>query len=216
MIPPEDKRLLQTAAGTTALDTGNWTTPTVTGTTSLPSPISVAAFSDPTAPKTAAYEYLVDLGVALDQVAIPRDEQRYVIVPPWFVGDLSKDIRFTGYGGAAGNTVLNDGFAGDPAANGLAGRAAGFNVITSLDLVTGTYTTPSASSPYAAGTSASDTYWNIVAGVPSACSFADQILKVETFRNPLFFADQVRGLHVYGAHVVWPERIAGAIIAKGA
>ena len=204
--------VLVAAAGTTATDV-NITSPPVLGTITAPTAISPAAFADPTAGE-AAYEFLVDLGVALDVAIVPR-EDRYAIVPPWFAGMLSKDLRFTGYEGYGQGTVLTDGFAAVPGKNGFAGRVAGFNVIQSLNVPTGTFTTPSASSPYSGTDGSVQTYWEITAGVPSGASFANQIIKMESFRNPQYFADQVRGLHVYGAAAIWPERIQGAIIAQG-
>ena len=176
--------------------------------------MSVAFTADP-ASGESAYEFLVDLGTALTNALIPRGMDRYVIVPPWFVGVLSKDVRFIGYGGASGNTVLTDGFAGSPGQNGLAGRAAGFNVIESVHTPSGTFETPSTESPYLGADAGEATYDTLIAGVPSATSFANQIVKGEAFRDPDSFADRVRGLHVYGAEVVWPERIASAIIAQG-
>lgn len=177
------------AAGEAGTDFSGETMPALIGTTAAP---KVVGLTDQTGHQ-AAYEYLVDLGVALDNQKIPRTRDRYVIVPPWFVGELSKDIRFVGYSGAAGNTVLTDGFAGDAAANGLAGRAAGFNVISSLDVPT--------------GSGAGGAYASVVAGVPSAASFANQIVKTEALRHPNQFADVLRGLHVYGGAVTSPERI---------
>lgn len=210
--------LLNAAVGQTALDTARWTSPAVVGSTSVPQPTGVASFADPTAGSDqSSYEFLVDLGTALDQVGVPRNEARYCIVPPWFTGNLAKDLRILGYGGANGNSVLNDGFAGNPDANGFAGRVAGFNVIQSLNIVTGSYTTPTGTpgTAYKAGAGQSDTYYKIVAGVPSATSFADQIKSNESFRSTTRFGTEYRGLHLYGAHVVWPERLAGAVIAKG-
>ena len=43
--------------------------------------------------KDDAYEYLVDLGVLLDETDTPIDG-RFVIVPAWFHGLLLKDERF--------------------------------------------------------------------------------------------------------------------------
>lgn len=200
------------AAGTTATD-ANFTSPSVLGTTTAPVAISPAAFSDPTSGE-AAYEWLVDLSTALDEVAVPRQD-RYVIVPPWFIGLLSKDLRFTGYQGYGTGTVLTDGFAGNTDTNGLAGRAAGFNVVMSLDCPSATFTTPSSSNPYLGGDNTTQNYYQVVAGVPSATTFAHQIVKTEAIRNPNGFSDLVRGLHVYGCEVVWPERIVGAYIAQG-
>lgn len=201
------------AAGTTATDT-NFTSPSVLGSTGAPSAISPAAFSDPSAGE-AAYEYLVDLGYYLDEVAVPRLD-RFVIVPPWFSSLLAKDLRFTGYPGYNGqNTVLTEGFAAEPGDNGLAGRVAGFNVINSLNVPTGSFTTPTSSNPYYNSDGTSQLYYEIVAGVPSACTFANQILKTEAFRPQLRFSDAVKGLHVYGFEAVWPERLVGAYVAQG-
>jgi hypothetical protein len=203
---------LDAAVGGTHTDT-YWTTPAVVGSSSAPSAISVASFSDPSS-GSAVYEYLIDLASTLTEAGVPKQD-RYVILPPWAVGDLAKDLRFTGYPGYHGNTVLTDGFASDAQQNGLVGSVAGLNVIESLNVPTGTFTTPSANSPYKNGNSASQTYYRIVAGVPSATTFANQIVKTEAYRNPNRFSDVVRGLHTYGLKVVWPERLVGAYIAQG-
>jgi hypothetical protein len=175
--------------------------------------ISPAAFADPTSGE-APYEWLVDLGVALDQNAVPRQD-RYVIVPPFFAGMLSKDLRFSGYQGYGNGTVLTDGFAAQPDRNGFAGSVAGFNVVVSLNPPTGTFTTPTSSNPYLGGDGTSQTYYEIVAGVPSAATFANQIVTTEAFRPQLRFANAVKSLHVYGVEVIWPERIVGGYIAQG-
>lgn len=200
------------AAGTTATDT-NFTSAAVLGSPTAPIGISPAAFSDPTIGE-AAYEWLVDLGVALDANAVPRVD-RYVIVPPWFAGMLSKDLRFTGYEGFGQGTVLTDGFAAQPGKNGFAGRVAGFNVVASLNVPTGSFTTPTSANPYLNADGTAQTYYEIVAGVPSATTFANQIIKTEAFRPQARFSDAVKGLHVYGLEVIWSERLVGGYIAQG-
>ena len=200
------------AAGQTATDT-NFTSPAVLGSTSAPVAISPAAFSDPTVGE-AAYEWLVDLGVALDANAVPRVD-RYVIVPPWFSGMLSKDLRFSGYEGYGQGTVLTDGFAAAPGKNGFAGRVAGFNVVESLNVPTGSFTTPTSANTYKNSDGTSQSYYEIVAGVPSAVTFANQIVKTEAFRPQGRFSDAVKGLHTYGTLALWPERIVGGVIAQG-
>ena len=162
---------------------------------------------------TAAYEFLVDLGVALDNQKIPRSLDRFAIVPPWLLGELSKDYRFVGINGASGNTILADGFAGSPEQNGLAGRAAGFNVIASLDVPTGTFNGTSAYK-VGAGT-ANGKYSAVVAGVPSATSFANQIIETEAYRSHKAFGDVLRGLHVYGCKVTNASRLVAAYVAQG-
>ena len=44
--------------------------------------------------KDNAYDYLVDLGVVLDENNVPEDN-RFVVLPAWFYGLLVKDPRFT-------------------------------------------------------------------------------------------------------------------------
>jgi hypothetical protein len=53
----------------------------------------------------------------------------------------------------------------------------------------------------------------IVAGHKSAISFASQITKTETVRNPSDFGDYVRSLMVYGFTVVKPESLAYAVVS---
>ena len=53
----------------------------------------------------------------------------------------------------------------------------------------------------------------IVAGHKSAITFASQITKMETVRNPNDFGDFIRSLNVYGFKVVKPESLCVAIIA---
>ena len=57
--------------------------------------------------KDNAYDYLVDLGVILDENDVPEDN-RFVVVPAWFYGLLVKDPRFT-----KESDVLRTGFVGN-------------------------------------------------------------------------------------------------------
>jgi hypothetical protein len=52
----------------------------------------------------------------------------------------------------------------------------------------------------------------IIAGHKSAITFASQMTKMETVRNPNDFGDYVRGMNVYGFKVVKPESLALAIV----
>lgn len=137
---------------------------------------------------TKAYDYLVDLGVLLDQANVPT-EGRWCIVPPFYHGLLRRDLRFVGYGTEQSQKGLVSGVIGD---------AAGFTVLKSLNTPT---------------TGGGSTY-NIVAGTPLAISYADQIVKVEAFRHPELFSDAVKGLHVYGAKVVRPQALAIVKVAN--
>ena len=53
----------------------------------------------------------------------------------------------------------------------------------------------------------------IIAGHKSAITFASQMTKLETVRNPSDFGDFVRGVNVYGFKVVKPEALALAIVS---
>lgn len=76
-------------------------------------------------------------------------------------------------------------------ANGRVGQAAGFDVRVSNNV------------PNTAGTK-----YKIMAGYKGAITFADAIDEVEAYRPEKFFADAVRGLHLYGAKLVRPKGIA--------
>lgn len=126
---------------------------------------------------TSFYEYLVDLGVILSENNIPMTG-RFCVIPPWCHGLLQKDERFVKVGNLPAETRL---------LNGIIGRAAGFDLYESNNV------------PNTSGAK-----YKIIAGHPMACSFAQQILKMEAFRPERRFSDAVKGLHVYGAKLVRP------------
>lgn len=139
------------------------------------------------APKTdlgdsgAAYEYLLDLGVLLTNAKVPK-MGRFVVVPPWFTALLLKDQRFVASGSAQAEQRI---------ANAEVGRAAGFNVVESLNV-------PNTTS----------TKYRIIAGHPMAWSYAEQIASIEGYRMEKRFADAIKGLHVYGVKVVRSTALA--------
>lgn len=132
-----------------------------------------------TASNKLAYEYLVDLGVLLDEANVPT-EGRFATIPSWYHGLLLVDDRFVGAGTS-----------GEVLTNGYVGEAAGFRLFKSNN------------TPQTTGTK-----YRIVAGHPMAWSFAAQITSVEAYRPELRFANAVKGLYVYGAKVVRPAALA--------
>lgn len=134
------------------------------------------------------YNYLVDLGVKLDENNVPR-ANRWVVIPPWCHGLLLKDARFVGYGTQANMDNLM---------NGEIGKAAGFAVFVSNNV------------PYTTTT----TKFKIIAGGPLAWTFADQVNKVEAYRPEKRFADAVKGLHLYGAKVTRASGLAVLVANK--
>jgi len=144
------------------------------------------------APKTdlgtagKAYEYLVDLSVLLDENDVPAEE-RWVAVPPWYHGALLKDDRFVKSGTAGGEQRL---------LNGQVGEAAGFAVLKSNNV------------------SNDGTTYRVMAGVPMAITFAEQLDQIEAYRPERRFGDAIKGLRLYGAKVTRPEALAVAFVNR--
>ena len=148
----------------------------------------IGSLTTPKVPtKDDAYEYLVDLGVLLDESNVPIDG-RFVIVPAWYHGLLLKDERFIKAGTARSDNAL---------ANGEVGEAAGFRILKSNNVP---------------NTTAAK--YRIIAGHSIATSYVDQIVDVQTYKPEKRFGDAVKGLHVYGAKVVRPTALAMLIANK--
>jgi hypothetical protein len=118
---------------------------------------------------------------------------RWICVDPVFV-EMLKDED---------SRVLNADFGGSGLMNGLVlNNLHGFRVYVSTNLPakgTGAGTS---------GTTAQDAnYGVIVAGQDDAVASAEQINKVENYRDPDSFADIVRGMHLYGRKILRPEAL---------
>lgn len=133
-----------------------------------------------------AYDYLVDLGVLLNEHNVPM-LGRWVVIPPWFHGLLLKDPRFVGNGTGYNQAILQGGWVGD---------AAGFRIHLSNNV------------PLSSGT------YSVIAGTNAAGSFAEQLVELEAYRREENFSDAVKGLHVYGAKVTQPDALAVLKCAK--
>lgn len=133
------------------------------------------------------YETIVDLGVLLDEADAPRTS-RFCVLPPWCYGLLLKDDRFVKAGSAASDRALR---------NGEVGQAAGMAIYVSNNVV-----------------HVSDAKYKIIAGVPDAWTFAQQVRELEAYRPPLRFADAVKGLHLYGAKVTRPSALACLVASR--
>jgi hypothetical protein len=137
------------------------------------------------------YETLVDLMTKLKENDVYGDA--WAILPPWAVGALQKDVRFTNYGTAENRKTLE---------NGDIGRAAGFDIKESNNLSGAT-----------SGTLAvSGGVYTVLAGVKEAATFAEQLAETIAFKPHDGFNDAVRGLHMYGAKVTRPYALASVAI----
>ncbi len=128
------------------------------------------------------YSYIVQLRLILDKNNVPHEE-RSIVLPPDVYALLLQDSRFTGSGNMGEET----------ARSGFIGRIAGFDIYESNNC-------------YYDGTS-----YYVTAQVPSACTYAEQILETTAYRPEKRFADAVKGLHVYGAKITDPTRIAALV-----
>lgn len=105
-----------------------------------------------------------------------------------------------------------------PIRNGLIGMIDRFKVYVTNHLP---YAITATDSPWLSGDGSQNTVTStgdvarraIVAGHKSALTFASQITKMETVRNPTDFGDYIRSLNVYGCKVVKPEAMALLIVA---
>ena len=121
----------------------------------------------------------------LDKANVPTTG-RWLVIPPEMVALILQDDRFVKTGGAIAEETLR---------NGWVARAAGFDI----------YMSNNCNSANASST----TTYTITAGDEGACTYAEQITSTEAYRPEKRFADAVKGLHLYGAKVVDPKRLAG-------
>lgn len=134
-----------------------------------------------------AYTQLRLLKQKLDEANVPM-EGRWCAVPPWYHSLLLDNNKFLD-ASAYGNN--------QPIMNGEVGRALGMRILMSNN------------SPNTTG----DDY-AVLAGVPRAFSYAEQIVKVENYRPQDSFSDAVKGLHVYGAKTFYPDAVASLIASQ--
>ena len=135
--------------------------------------------------KENVYENIVKMKTILDKANVPTTG-RWLVVPPEMVALILQDDRFVKTGGTKAEDTL---------ANGWVARAVGFDI----------YESNNCNSTNASST----TTYTVTAGDEGACTYAEQISDTEAYRPEKRFADAVKGLHLYGAKVVDPKRLAG-------
>ena len=135
--------------------------------------------------KENVYENIVKMKTILDKANVPTTG-RWLVVPPEMVALILQDDRFVKTGGTKAEDTL---------ANGWVARAVGFDIYESNNCNS--------------TTASSTTTYTITAGDEGACTYAEQISDTEAYRPEKRFADAVKGLHLYGAKVCDPKRLAG-------
>lgn len=142
-----------------------------------------AAAAPLTITKDNILDYIVDCGTVLDEQNVP-EEGRFIVLPAWACGMIKKsDLKDASISGD-GTSMLR---------NGRLGMIDRFTTYSSNLLA---YTDESGSNAF-----------HMIAGHKSGLTFASQMTKMETLRNPNRFGDLTRGLNVYGYEVVKPESL---------
>ena len=121
---------------------------------------------------------------------------RYMVVDPIFM-EMLKDED---------SRLLNADFGGAGLQNGLvANNIHGMKVYVSNNLP------KDGTGPGTSGTTAQDDNFGLIlAGQEEAVASAEQINKVENYRDPDSFADIVRGMHLYGRKILRPQALVTA------
>lgn len=152
---------------------------------------------------------VLELASVLDEQNVP-DSDRWLIIDPatralLFQSDLAK--------------VYVTGDDTSPVRNGKIGTIDRFTVYVSNNLPKGAAGT---ATPWVSGDGSENSITTsgtvakrkaIIAGHKSALTFASQVTKMETVRNPNDFGDYIRSLNVFGYKVVRPEAMALLIAA---
>lgn len=159
------------------------------------------------ASSTSAVDIITRLSSVLDEQNVPETDRALVIDP------VSRQALL--------NSNLQQAYlTGDPQSivrNGKIGGIDRFTVYVSNNMPRGaaagtTWTSGDGSQTKAAGGTFAQKTRVLLACHKSAITFASQMTKMETVRNPSDFGDFVRGLNVYGRKVVKPEAMAVALV----
>jgi hypothetical protein len=132
----------------------------------------------------------------LDQQQVPGEGRWFVADPVfWEVLEDENSKLADTRSNIGGDTVIRNGMQ-------MGGQLRGFRCYNSVNL-------PSIGSGPGAATASS--YGVLLAGHDSAAATANQLNKVESYRDPDSFADIVRGMNMYGRKILRPEALTRAI-----
>jgi hypothetical protein len=181
-----------------ASDIGHITTAASSGTTGDSIPLA-ARLPGATALSTAVTSPLTVIARMARQMDTANVDSRgrWLVVDPVFM-EILKDED---------SRLLNSDYGGSGLQNGLAvNNLHGFRVYVSNNLPA------KCTGPGTSGSSAQDdNYGVILAGQEDAVASAEQINKVENYRDPDSFADIVRGMHLYGRKILRPQALVSAV-----
>ena len=179
-------------------DIGHITTSASSGTTGDSIPLA-ARLPGATALSTSVTSPLTVIARMARQMDTANVDSRgrWLVVDPVFM-EILKDED---------SRLLNSDFGGSGLQNGLAvNNLHGFRLYVSNNLPA------KGTGPGTSGSLAQDAnYGVILAGQQEAVATAEQINKVENYRDPDSFADIVRGMHLYGRKILRPQALVSAI-----
>ncbi len=137
-------------------------------------------------------EYFVRINQILDEQDIPRDGNRWVILPTW-ASSLIKlsELRDASISGLGQSILLN----------GRIGKIDDITIYTSNLLPTVTVNTKNCTI--------------IPFGHKEGLAFVTQLTKVETYRPEKKFANAIKGLQVYGFEIVYPQMVGKLVAYEG-
>lgn len=159
---------------------------------------------------SSAVDLLTRMSAVLDEQNVPETD-RFLLISPADRQALMNSNLQQAYLTGDSQSILR---------NGKIGMLDRFTVYVSNNLpwlaANGTSWQPGAGTTSEASLISATTNANkrraIIAGHKSGITFASQMTKMETVRNPYDFGDYVRGMNVYGFKVVKPEALALAIV----
>ena len=181
-----------------ASDIGHITTSASSGTTGDSIPLA-ARLPGATALSTSVTSPLTVIARMARQMDTANVDSRgrWLVVDPVFM-EILKDED---------SRLLNSDFGGSGLQNGLAvNNLHGFRLYVSNNLPA------KGTGPGTSGATAQDDHYGVIlAGQEDAVASAEQINKVENYRDPDSFADIVRGMHLYGRKILRPQALVSAI-----
>lgn len=135
--------------------------------------------------KTTIYSFFVELALRLkNSDALSNNQKPWVVINPTIESYLLQSTEFISAYNVADETLRE----------GAIGRIAGMDVLVSTNL-----------------TAINSSYY-VLAGTNEAITFASQLSKVESLRDPDSFSDLVRGLYLYGAKTIQPKSLAKMVV----
>jgi hypothetical protein len=131
------------------------------------------------------YDVFLELNQRLDEASVAKNGRRGVY-PPWFIRALKRQLGIRET--AAGDEVLRNG---------------------KIAIIDGVDVRESNLVPNTAGVK-----YKVMQGQPTI-TFAETISETQVFKPEANFDTNVKGLHVYGAKMTHPQKLALATISKG-